>query len=212
MITQSQATQPGPWSACLLPYPSYCPRLLDNRNHTWLCSSCKQGQSNRGCQVLPFHRRVKFADVYQGSDLSLAETLLNSNSHKRCLLWHSSIPGQPTPPFGHIWSPSGLKCYINTRMVYGVRRPLETAWALFWGALQMGPGAASQPGNAVLRDRALCPHHCSRVGMPHWCTHPFQLPSLMSNTPQSSVFLQKLLVIDSWQSSAGWRSWLENAS
>lgn len=72
--------------------------------------------------MLPFHRRVKFTDVYQGSDLSLAETLLNSNSHKRCLLWHSSIPGQPTPPFGHIWSPSGLKCYINTRMVYGVRR------------------------------------------------------------------------------------------
>ena len=70
-----------------------------------------------------FHRRMKLMDVHQGSNLRFKEGLLNVSGHKNGLVWHFSIPGLPKPPFGHIWSPSVLKCYINTRPVDRVRRP-----------------------------------------------------------------------------------------
>lgn len=104
-------------SLVFLQHSLYCTMLTDNRNYTGTYFSHMQNKSNKSCQMFLFHRRMKLMAVHQGSNLRFKEGLLNVSSHKNCPARYFSIPGLPKPLFGHIWSPSVLKCYINIRPV-----------------------------------------------------------------------------------------------
>lgn len=176
---------------------------MDDRNYTQTCFSRTYNKLNRSCQMFPYHRRMKLMDVYQGSNLRFKERLLNMSRHKSCLAWYFSIPVQPKP-FDHIWSPSGLKCYINTRLVYRVRMP-------YWdspGFVLRKPCRGSRrqphsPGQHPLKGQSSLLPSAAGAGTAHNCVHPFHLPSLMSNTPEVQLFGRKLWV----QTAAGAQFW-----
>ena len=116
-LPRGPGSQLCPWFSCLLQHSLYCTMLTDNRNYTGTYFSHMQNKSNKSCQMFLFHRRMKLMAVHQGSNLRFKEGLLNVSSHKNCPARYFSIPGLPKPLFGHIWSPSVLKCYINIRPV-----------------------------------------------------------------------------------------------
>ena len=66
-----------------------------------------------------------------------------------------------------------------------------------------GPGGCiTALVNALARDRVLCSPGQQGAGTTHNCIYPFQLPSLMSDTPGSSAFRSKALETDSCWNSA----------
>lgn len=107
--------------------------------------------------------------------------LLNMNSQRRLSAQNCSIPGQPKPLFGHIWSPSGLKCSTNTCIVYRGRDLVEMAKDLFCvSSVDRVHRAASQPGALPSQGTEISvPRGVSiHSGSPHlWQTHVEVRPS-----------------------------------